>query len=69
MEREYRKEGLKRYVKAKIHNHIIYHPECAPDNSSDFWAWTSHTVCGKCFNAIGSKKTEINKNMLEIAKQ
>ncbi len=66
MEREYRKEGIKRYVKAKIRNHIIYHPECAPDNSSDFWAWTSHTVCGKCFNAIGSKKTEINKNMLEV---
>ena len=52
MEREFRKENKKRYVKAKIQKHVIYHPECAPSESSDFWAWTSHTVCGKCFKPI-----------------
>jgi len=52
MKREFRKEGTKRYVAAKIHKHVIYHPECCPPESSDFWAWTSKTVCGKCFNPI-----------------
>ena len=52
MQREFRKEGEKRYVKAKVYKHTIYHPECAPDNASDFWAWTSHTCCGKCHKAI-----------------
>jgi len=52
MKREFRKEGTKRYVKAKIQNHVIYHPECCPPESSDFWAWTSKTVCGKCFKPI-----------------
>jgi hypothetical protein len=66
MEREYRKEGLKRYVKAKIHNHLTYQPAGPPDHSSAFWAWTSHTDWGNCVNAIGSKKTELNKNMLEV---
>ena len=60
--REFRKEGNKRYVKAKIQNHVIYHPECAPDHSSDFWAWTANTICGKCCNPIYSGKTEMNKN-------
>lgn len=50
--REFRKENNKRYVKAKINKHIVYHPECAPAESSDFWAWTSHQCCGKCNSPI-----------------
>ena len=55
MERKFRKEGNKRYVLAKIAGHVIYHPECAPDNAVDFWAWTSHCVCGKCYEGITKK--------------
>jgi hypothetical protein len=52
MKREFRKENNKRYVKAKIQNHVIYHPECAPDYSKQGWAGTNHSCCGKCYEAL-----------------
>jgi len=52
MKREFKKAGAKRYVLAKIFKHTTFHPECAPEGSSDFWAWTSHSCCGKCHESL-----------------
>ena len=45
-----------RVVLAKSNKFVVYHPECAPDNSIDIWVTTQKTVCHKCLRAIYKKE-------------
>lgn len=43
----------KRFVKAAVTRLLVYHPECAPENTVGFeFIRTEKTICAKCYDAI-----------------
>jgi len=58
-ERQFKKVNNKRVVLAAKSRLHMYHPECAPDNSQEVWATTSHSCCAKCLEPLYKASKEV----------